>query len=96
MKVVFTAHFRADLSLQTRRLVGEGRSEWAARLIDEVDLSRRLLARSPLAGLVELERRRRQIRRLVLPHLPFVVWYPVVRRRVVVQRLFHVRQRRQR
>jgi len=95
-EVVFTSDFRADLRAQTRRLVFEEKREWAEMLIEEIELVARLLGAAPLAGQVEMRRGRRQIRRLVMRRLPFVVWYHFRARskKVVVLRLFHVRQRR--
>jgi plasmid stabilization system protein ParE len=95
-KVVFTDDFRSDLLAQTRRLIA--REEWdrAERLVEEIELAARLLASVPRAGAVEQIRGRRSIRRLVLRNLPFVVWYTwgARSRKVVVLRLFHVRQQR--
>ena len=95
-EVVFTDDFRADLLAQTRRLVAEEKVDWADRLIEEIESVARLLGSSPRAGLVETRRRGREIRRLVMRRLPFVVWYhlPAGSRKVVVLRLFHVRQKR--
>jgi plasmid stabilization system protein ParE len=95
-EIVFTDDFRADLRAQTRRLVADDRPDWGERLIEEVELVARLLASSPLAGSMELNRGGRSIRRLVLRRLPFVVWYHWAERsrKVVVLRLFHVRQLR--
>lgn len=93
--VVFTDDFRSDLRSQTRRLLAEEKREWAERLIGEIELVARVLERSPKAGPVELRRGGREIRRLLLRRLPFVVWYWETQgRRVVVLRLFHVRQQR--
>jgi plasmid stabilization system protein ParE len=96
VRVVFSDDFRADLRSQTRRLVADDRLDWAERLFDEVERVARLLSGSPQAGPVETRRSGRSIRRLVLRKLPFVVWYHFQEpaRRVVVLRLFHVRQRR--
>jgi len=96
VEVVFTGDFRSDLLAQTRRLAAEDKRDWADRLIDEVELAAELLARSPRAGPVEARREGRSIRRLLLHKLPFVLWYHWHERsrRVVVLRLFHVRQRR--
>ena len=82
-EVVFTSDFRADLRAQTRRLVFEEKREWAEMLIEEIQA-------------VRARQTRRQIRRLVMRRLPFVVWYHFRARskKVVVLRLFHVRQRR--
>jgi plasmid stabilization system protein ParE len=95
-EVVFTGDFRSDLLAQTRHLVAEDKREWAERLVDEVELAARLLANAPRAGAVETQRKGRSIRRFVLHGLPFVLWYHWRERsrRVVVLRLFHVRQRR--
>jgi len=95
-EVVFTDDFRADLRAQTRHLIEDDRSDWAERLIKEVELVATLLRRSPLAGAMELNQGGRSIRRLVLRKLPFVVWYHRAERsrKVVVFRLFHVRQSR--
>ena len=96
VEVVFTDDFRADLPGQTRRLVAEEKPDWAERLIGEIESVAMLLGGSPRAGMVETRRRGREIRRLVMRRLPFVVWYhlPARSRKVVVLRLFHVRQRR--
>ena len=95
-EVAFTEDFRGDLRAQTRRLLADERPEWAERLIDEIELAARLLGHSPEAGPVEQRRGGREIRRILLRRLPFVVWYHWHRaaRKVVVLRLFHVRQRR--
>jgi len=95
-EAVFTDDFRADLRAQTRHLIEDDRPDWAERLIEDVELVGRLLASSPLAGAMEVERAGRSVRRLVLRKLPFVVWYhwPERSRKVVVLRLFHVRQSR--
>ena len=55
-----------------------------------------LLARFPEAGPVEALRGGREIRRVVLRRLPFVAWYHfrAPEKKVVVLRLFHLRQRR--
>lgn len=94
--VVFTDDFRADLRARTRRLLADDRRDWAGRLMEEVELLALLLGASPRAGAVELRRDGREIRRVVLRRLPFVVWYHFRSRekKVVVLRLFHVRQRR--
>jgi plasmid stabilization system protein ParE len=96
VRVVFTDDFRKDLAARTRRLVIEDRRDWADRLIEEIESVATLLAASPHAGPIEMQRGRRAIRRLVLRKLPFVVWYTSHERSrsVVVLRLFHVRQRR--
>jgi|1185.fasta_scaffold183378_2 plasmid stabilization system protein ParE len=96
VEVVFTGDFRADLVEQTRHLLAEDRLNWAERLIGEVEAAARLLGHSPGACPLELRRRGKAIRRLVLRRLPFVVWYhwDAKARRAVVLGLFHVRQRR--
>jgi plasmid stabilization system protein ParE len=95
-EVVFTDDFRADLSEQTRRLIAQERRAWAETLVEEIEAVARLLGQSPGSGPVELRRQGRAVRRLVLRNLPFVAWYhwDAKGRRVVVLRLFHVRQRR--
>jgi len=95
-RVVFTDDFRRDLEARTRRLLAEGRPDWADRLIEEIDAVATLLAVVPHAGPVEMQSDRRAIRRLVLRKLPFVIWYNWQgrSRTIVVLRLFHVRHRR--
>jgi plasmid stabilization system protein ParE len=96
VEVVFTEDFRADLLEQTRHLIAQKRPEWAERLFEEVEVTARLLGHSPRAGPVESKLRGRAVRRLILRRLPFVAWYhwDAKARRVVVLRLFHVRQSR--
>lgn len=96
VEVVFTDDFRADLLGQTAQLVAQGREEWAERLMEEVEAAASLLVRFPRSGQVELRRQRQALRRVVFRRLPFVAWYhwDAKARRVVVLRLFHVRQRR--
>lgn len=96
VEVVFTGDFRADLLEQTAQFVAQGREDWAERLIDEVEAAASLLARFPRSGQVELRRRDQTIRRVIFRMLPFVAWYhwDAKARRVVVLRLFHVRQKR--
>jgi plasmid stabilization system protein ParE len=95
-EVVFARDFRNDLNSQTRRLVAEAKEEWAERLIHEIEMAAALLGNIPLAGAVETHRGKSEIRRLVLRGLPFVVWYSFQarQRKVLVMRLFHVRQSR--
>jgi len=95
-EVIFTKEVRNDLNSQTRRLVAEDKEDWAERLIDEIEMAATLLRHTPLAGAIETRRGKREIRRLVLRGLPFLVWYSFQARskKVVVFRLFHVRQRR--
>jgi hypothetical protein len=96
VRVVFTDDFRADLRSQTRRLLAEHRWDWAQRLLAEVELAAMLLGCSPEASPIETTRSGRSIRRLLLRKVPFVVWYhwQKAARKVVLLRLFHVRQRR--
>jgi plasmid stabilization system protein ParE len=98
VRVVFTKEFRADLRAQTRWLLAEDKPDWAERLIDEVEAAVVLLGASPAAGPVEVRRQNREVRRLVLRRLPFVAWYHwrAAARKVVMLRLFHARQRRDR
>jgi plasmid stabilization system protein ParE len=98
VRVVFTKEFRADLQAQTRWLLAEDKPDWAKRLIEEVEAAAMLLGASPAAGPIEVRRKNREVRRLVLRRLPFVVWYHwrTATKKVVVLRLFHVRQRRDR
>jgi plasmid stabilization system protein ParE len=95
-EVVFTDDFRSDVLAQTRRLLAEDRRDWAERLMDEIEVAATLVSHSPGAGPVEERRGRRAVRQLLLRRLPFVAWYsweePAAR--VVMLRLFHVRQRR--
>jgi plasmid stabilization system protein ParE len=95
-KVVFTAGFRDDFAAQTRRLVAEERPDRARRLLHELELAVRLLESAPQAGPVDARRGRRELRRLVLPRLPFLIWYFIQPRpkRVVMLRFFHARQER--
>ena len=95
-EVVFTDAFRSDLRAQTRRLLEDEKADWAERLIDEIEEAAMLLARFPEAGPVEALRGGREIRRVVLRRLPFVAWYHfrAPEKKVVVLRLFHLRQRR--
>jgi plasmid stabilization system protein ParE len=90
--VVFAREFRSDLQAQTRRLVADERADWAIRLMDEIDSAARLLAATPQVGVVELRKKGREVRRLLLRTVPFVLWYSLLERKVVVLRLFHVRQ----
>jgi plasmid stabilization system protein ParE len=92
--VVFAREFRTDLQARTRRLLAEDREDWADRLMDEVAAAAALLANSPHIGPVESHQQGREVRRLLLRTLPFVVWYSVRDKKVLVLRLFHVRQRR--
>lgn len=96
VEVVFTEDFRADLLEQTTELVAQGRQDWAERLIEEVEAAASLLVQFPRSGQVELRRQGRALRRVVFRKLPFVAWYhwDAKAGRVVVIRLFHVRQRR--
>jgi plasmid stabilization system protein ParE len=96
LEVVFTEEFRADLLEQTARLIAEEKQDRAARLFEAVETAASLLAQFPRSGPIELRRQGRSVRRLVLRRLPLVAWYhfDAKARRVVVLRLFHVRQRR--
>lgn len=94
-KVVFTGDFRSDLQAQTRWLLSGERPEWAVRLVTEVELAAERLRQSPEAG-PAMRRGTREIRHLLLRKLPFVLWYHWQKRgrKVVVLRLFYVRQKR--
>lgn len=94
-RIVFTETLRADLRAQTARLLDSGRPDRAARLLDELELAAKLLARSPAAGAVE-QRDTVEIRQLLLRQLPFLLRFHhrARDRKVVVLRLFHVRQSR--
>jgi plasmid stabilization system protein ParE len=96
VEVVFTEDFRADLLEQTARLIADERQDWAERLIEEVEEAASLMGQFPRSGQVESRRRGQALRRLLLRKLPFVAWYhwDAKARRVLVLRLFHVRQRR--
>jgi plasmid stabilization system protein ParE len=95
-KVVFTAGFRDDFTAQTRRLLEDERPDWAQRLLHELELAVKLLEAAPQAGPVDARRGRRELRRLVLPRLPFLIWYFIQSRpkRAVLLRFFHARQER--
>jgi plasmid stabilization system protein ParE len=95
-RVVFAEGFRSDVTAQTRRLISEDRDDWARQLMEEIDAATALLGRSPRIGLIEGRRGKREIRRLLLRSLPLVVWYvfQARQRKVIVLRLFRVRQRR--
>lgn len=68
---------------------------WVRRLEEELTSARDLLARFPLAGSPGTGEAG-SFRRLVLRRLPFLVWYTVEKRGVLLLRLFHVRQDRPR
>jgi plasmid stabilization system protein ParE len=95
-EVVFTDDFRSDLLAQTRHLLAEDKRDQAERLVNEIEVAATLLSQSPGAGPVEDGRGGRAIRRLLFRKLPFVAWYhwEEPAKRVVMLRLFHVRQRR--
>lgn len=97
VKVVFTTDVLADLRSQRRQLLAGEREGWAERLFEEVEAVGRLLSHSPRAGPVEVRRGGREIRRLVTRSLPFVLWFyfRTRSRKVVVLRLFYVRQSRE-
>jgi plasmid stabilization system protein ParE len=93
MKVVFSSDFAADVAAQTQYLIAHGRREWAARLLDEIESLAESLEAHPELGAIEVHSP--EIRKLILPRLPFVVRYTQDRRRkkIVVLRLFHARQK---
>jgi plasmid stabilization system protein ParE len=92
--VVFARAFASDVQSRVRWLLAQDREEWAIRLGAEIEAAASLLNAAPRAGVVVRRDSAREMRRLVLRSLPFVLFYSLRGRKVVVLRLFHVRQSR--
>ena len=86
--------FADDLRAQLRYLSDRGELEWIATLDEDVLQAEQVLAQFPEAGRALANEGRPAVRRLRLRRAPYVVWYtPAQRKRVVLLRLFHVRQK---
>jgi len=90
--VSVAAEFEVDVDQQLSWLDANGRSQWAARLFDEVNEVGKLLENFPRLG----EADEPPFRRILLKTLPFAVWYTFEQKenRVHLMRLFHFRRYR--
>ncbi|MFN0062124.1 MAG: type II toxin-antitoxin system RelE/ParE family toxin [Myxococcaceae bacterium] len=89
-QVVATSAFTSDLKAQIRWVESRHTVVWVQRLEQELESARDLLGAFPLAGVNVSDAG--PVRKLLLRRLPFVIWYVVRDGRVILLRLFHVRQ----
>jgi plasmid stabilization system protein ParE len=95
MRIDRDREFLSDLRGQLGYLVDRGEAEWILILQQDLADVEDLLRSFPDAGREVLIGRGAPVRRLRLHRAPYVVWYQVSARgrRVVLLRLFHVRQK---
>lgn len=96
-RVRLTTAFVADVEAQVQWMDGRFSEEQIAQLQAGLHEAAELLGRFPAAGALDDQSGLRQLRKLILRRLPFVIWYrSAVGRRgdVWLLRLFHVRQDR--
>lgn len=90
--------FLADLAEQVRWLEGNRDATWIERLRDAVAEAMDAIARFPEMGVAAgslgpPDTGAGTLRKLVLRHMPFVLWYHVGGDDIRVLRLFHARQK---
>jgi plasmid stabilization system protein ParE len=90
--------FEADFVKLLQSLVTRGDEAWIERLLAGVVRASRMLAKLPGVGTVMARNEPMVMRKLILPHGPYVAWYVYneadARGDVWLVRLFHARQRR--
>lgn len=89
--------FKDDLAVHVARLERDGRLDRIEQLRSDLRDARSLLGRFPHIGTIEVRDEDVVLRRLILRHVPYVLWFVSeggVRVELTLVRLFHARQAR--
>lgn len=88
----YAATFWRDANAEIRYAIEHGEERWSRQLAEDIVDVERLLTDFPDAGR-ELDRiGETTLRKMKLRRCPFLVWYTTDPQKVVIARLFHVRQ----